>query len=262
MATKAETERVIFIEYDDGRPFGVVTLRGEGGCREYYNLEYCNRDKQIYFHDSGGGGYTSPIEVSAGTKFWAAPDAPVEAQEGAIRLKRAVGRRKFEEALAGGWVKGISEGETVYCRDCDDFLPTGDTNAPCDHVWWCDWLSDWSRPDERCPWDCPDCLARGREVQMPAAPILIAQGYGLAASPLATLARRLLSRHGLTPETLGERMRCDDWAAAARMALRDEIHPEANFYDLGRLAGELKLGEAERDELFEVFGFAERSDER
>jgi hypothetical protein len=256
MATDVKAERIIFIEYQDGRPFEVVTASNDGKCRTYYDVEWCRRDQCLYIHESGGS--TSPIAVRKGTDFWACADAPIKIEDGATRRKRSKFRKKLQTAIAGDWVAGISGGECTYCPVCEDYLPTEDTYHPCAHIWWCDDAGWWSTPGERCPWDCADCRAHGREVR-PAPPMtLVAQGYGRAASGLAALVRSVLAKHGLTPESLARKMGwCARGKSAIAAALRGEASPEVDADALDSVARRLPLGEADRVGLREAFGFSD-----
>jgi hypothetical protein len=253
MATDTKTERVVFIEYQGGRPFTIITTSNDGRCRDYYDVEYCRRDRQLYYHNSGGGGYTRPIEVDARTTFWASPDASLTVAEGATRRKRATGKKAFERALAGYNVFTFDESACTYCSVCDDYLPTEDDDSPCPHVWWCDDAGWWSKPGERCPWDCADCREYGREVSPPPPMVVLARGYGMAASELGSLARRLMEEHGFTPESLAERMGCADWEEGIAMTLRGEVHPGATRYRLETVAVVMNLDTTEQDELIRAF---------
>jgi hypothetical protein len=254
MVTDTETRRVIFIEFSRDkprRPFTIVTDEGE------YVVEWCKRDETLYYHEGGSGGLDTEFKPDKGDVFWAAPDAIVRAEEGATRLKRTKWKARFEGAVNDGWgADGISEGETIYCEACDDFLPTEDTDNPCDHIWWCDDAVDWSSPDERCPWDCEDCHANGWEVG-PAPPMmLIARGYGKAASSLAVTVRSIMARYGHTPESLAKTMRwCDQGKHALAAALRGEASSEVDANAIDWVAHRLKLDEDERVGLMEAFGF-------
>jgi hypothetical protein len=171
MATDTNTERVIFIEYRAGRPFSIET--------------------------------TTTEDASYGETY------AVDAEEGVRRRKRAPGKRAFERVLNGDWtVSRFQEGRCEFCPTCDDYLPSEDCDELCEHVWFCGESGDWSKPGERCPWDCEECREEGRETGPPPPMIVLAQGYGMAASELGSLTRRLLARHGFTPGSLAERFGC------------------------------------------------------
>jgi hypothetical protein len=254
MSVDTKTERVIFIEYQHGRPFTVITTENEGRCRNYYDVEWCERDRQLYYRNSGSGGYTRPIEVDARTTFWAAPDVPLVVAEGATRRKRADGKKAFERVLNGDWtVSKFSEGRCEYCQTCDDYLPCEDIDELCEHCWYCGESDDWSKPGERCPWECEECREYGRETKPPPPMVVLARGYGMAASELGSLARRLLDEHGFTVASLAERFGCDEWTEGIAMALRGEVHPDATRYRLETVALVMGLDTAERDELVKAF---------
>lgn len=254
--TARRTERVVFIEYREGRPFEVVTIEDDGEIRgrNYYDVEYCKRDKQLYYHFSGGGG-TEALEPQEGVVFWTAPDFPVKPEPGAVRRKRATYRKKLEEAFNGQWFDGISESECEYCPVCDDHLPTEDVGfSLCDHVWWCDDTGWWSKPGERCPWNCPECRRLHLEVE-PQPPILILEsGYGIASSRLATITRRVLHRRKFTPFSLANYTGwCDEGTEAIEAARDGKLHRNLENSEVAMfvadLGNALGFSEAEKQEL-------------
>jgi hypothetical protein len=254
MSVDTKAERVIFVEYQEGRPFSIeTTAREDNSYGDTYDVEWCRRDKQLYYHNSGCGPIR-PFKVGSGTTYWAAKGIAVDAEEGAIRLDRAKGKEQFERRLAGDYnVSTFDESACTYCSVCDDHLPSEDTYEPCEHVWWCDDAGWWSTPGERCPWDCEDCREHGRETKPPPPTVVLARGYGMAASELGSLARRLLAQYGFTPGSLAERFGCDEWTEGIAMALRGEVHPDATPGRLREVARVLGLDDGEREELFRVF---------
>lgn len=259
--TRKTTERVIFIEYLDGRPSSIETTdRDDASYGDTYDVEWCKRDLQLYYHLSGCGPIRE-FHVSKGMGYWAAGGIAVNADDGARRLERAKGKKAFERILDGDWTQGdYRQSETEYCPTCDDYVPTGDTDSPCDHIWWCDEAGWWSKPGERCPWDCDACREEGRETEPMPPMIVVARGYGIAASPVASMTRRILQDRGLTPELLGERMgwHCDEKVEAVRMALRGEVDPRVTPRELVAVARKLDLDPDTERELMVNFGLNER----
>ncbi len=148
-----ENERIVFVEFLDGRPFNVVTAT-EGRHRAY-NLDWCNRDGTLYQHDSGGGA-AGVIEVYGRSTYWASAGVQIKEKPSkgypVKRLKRLPRRWPLSRIFAEA-----EEGETEYCSTCDDWLPTDDADRICDHIWWCDKKGWWSTPQERCGEDCKSC---------------------------------------------------------------------------------------------------------
>lgn len=185
--------RVIFVEYHDGRPHAVSALstnRGHDGqpyrTLEHCDFDWCERDGCLYWHLSGCGGdlrftlypCTGPYQV------WAAPGVVLDRRDS----KEGYHPATILDAPLPDWPLDrlfdlAEEGETEYCPTCDDSLPTDDSYHPCDHVHWCDGAGWWSKPGERCPADCPECLDRGDPTEADEWPLLkVAQGYGFAAA--------------------------------------------------------------------------------
>lgn len=276
MSTKTKTERIVFIEYHGDRPFTVITEHAT------YDAEWCKRDKTLYLHDSGSGG-SELLCTDDNTTFWAAPEVTFGEWDEATRqyvqipthkgtrLKLARWKKRIEagitdcQAYGNGW--SIEIGECEYCPACDDYLPTGDCYKLCSHCWWCDDAGWWSKPGERCPWDCQDCTDRERERKAkPTWQVLVegwrtvAQGYGAAASPLGSVVRSILNRHGLNAKMVGERMGCEVYTKATELALKGIIHDETDALFVGNVARRLKLTAAERGELMDAFGLEKTHD--
>jgi hypothetical protein len=165
VSREIETERVVYVEFQDGRPFSILTL-DEKDCRSVYDVEYCRRDDRLYFHLSGFGAIE--ITARAGDIFWAAKDFPLTVEAGATRRKTLPRKypslRNFRGA-DGRFHDDMDESDCIYCSICNDRLPTEDSYRPCDHLWWCEDKTEWSTPEERCPPDCWDCTERGLETK-------------------------------------------------------------------------------------------------
>ena len=178
-------ERVIFVEYQDGRPHSVVT---DGHT---YDFEWSRREGQLYYEKAGGGGKS--ITVYPNSTYWAAPGVELKAYRSdgppwtrPLDPGESLGTRLAEPPP--GWPNEelfdlAEESETVWCDTCRDHLPSEDTPTPCDHVWWCN-SHGWSTPEERCPDTCSECVSEGRSTRNSGLPLRrLAQGYGLIAEP-------------------------------------------------------------------------------
>lgn len=182
-------ETVLAIEYHDGRPFSVMThTRTDNrrkpwyqpnrdtaftGCPQHYDFEFCKRDQQLYWHNSGSGGedgfvvsrFAKPSPPKA--KLWLAPGVTAMEYVGRKSLNRKpCGERRLlamgYELIAApldltslhtGWSSHIgatcnpfdvAEGDTEcqWCDECQDRLPDRDGRL-CEHVVWCDECCWW-----------------------------------------------------------------------------------------------------------------------
>lgn len=190
--SKTDTTRVIFVEYHDGRPHSVVTrtrhVAHDGKpyhAIEYYDFDWCERDGAMYYHLSGAGGGAkfSLYPCSSPYQVWAAKGVKLVREDTKGRWHPAT----ILDSPLPGWPLDrlfdmAWESETEYCPVCRDDFPSDDAYTLCDHVWWCDESGDWSKPGERCPDDCPDCLDRERETRGDETPLgRQARGFGWAA---------------------------------------------------------------------------------
>jgi len=148
-----EGERVVWIEYRDGRPFAVVTSDDSGGSSTY-DFEWCKRDKTCYYHMSGSG----PADFGMVLNKFCEPDPPpaqlwlaegiewrVQGEAPSDATALALGYAVIAEPLVlVGWEPSpnpfdfANAGETIYCAKCVDHLPTGYYDDPCTHLTWCD----------------------------------------------------------------------------------------------------------------------------
>jgi len=125
-------EKVIAVAFDDGKPFSIVTVSGKRGF-SFYDVDYCKRDKTLYYHLSGFGSAPYGIEIEGCGEYWLADG---------YRLGRYTKRQKRPrlETLDAKWQCwpfewGIKS-DTVYCKICKDRLPTSETETPCQHIHW------------------------------------------------------------------------------------------------------------------------------
>lgn len=93
----------------------------------------------------------------------------------------------------------------------------------------------------------------GREVRLCPPMMVVARGYGMAASELANLARVILESRGLTPKRIVICFRCNDWVAPIEAALRGEVHEDVKLYQVRRLARALIMTEDEWEGLIRAF---------
>jgi hypothetical protein len=148
-------------------------------CAQWYDVEWCRRDKQHYWHNSGGGGepyvwhcngaFVKPDPPPA--RIWLAPGVKaMEYVEGtrcekmrpvsdAELLKKGYRRilRPVElTRLLPEWDRkqgkrtwnpfDVMEGDTEchWCEKCRDHLPDTDGGWLCDHLRWCDLCGWWA----------------------------------------------------------------------------------------------------------------------
>lgn len=136
-------QRIVFVEFRDGKPFQVITSNGQGF--DYYNLDYCKHYGAMIY-SAVGWGSIRPITVSPATtgRYWAAQGVQIEGGEGK-RLKRLprryTTRKLFQDAIE-------NDGPSIYCSVCADVILHDD---PCDHVHYCEDCETWSTPGEQCP---------------------------------------------------------------------------------------------------------------
>lgn len=146
---------VLYVEFIDGKPHSVVTTEST------YDFNWCERDQDLLYYDSGGGGYPGYSQDvphwcdPEGKSFWAADCVE-------LRIKREWDHdaRKYQvdenatpellakyqlvrlEAIDDPFEDAIeTEGGIRYCSVCDDHFPDDST---CNHVWWGD--GGWTGP--------------------------------------------------------------------------------------------------------------------
>jgi hypothetical protein len=147
---KIEDKKIALVEFirddqDKLMPFSIQT-KDDYDVTEY-NVEYCKSYEQFYYSCSRGGG---DLAVEQPRNFYIEEEfidkcVGFEEYKEARLIEFPYTQKEWEE-----WVEDALEGETVYCCECDDELPTERYPEPCDHVWWCDECGWWSTPDERC----------------------------------------------------------------------------------------------------------------
>lgn len=164
-------ERAVVAEFhlrEDGKLelFSVHTL--EDGCTgtNGYNVDWCESTEEYVYHCSSSG-VTLPLEIRG--IYWSR--TPEDVREAPCTLvdessrKRNATRRLTElpaEFQGDGnlfdWLQeNCRESDVEYCSICKSYMPTADTDEPCEHIWWCSKNATWSTPDERLDCDCEDC---------------------------------------------------------------------------------------------------------
>jgi hypothetical protein len=182
-----ELHELVFVMYHQRRPFSVETVehwdhskkpwfnpekdKPRGFCPQGFDFEYCRRNDTIYQHNSGGGGTVRVVlheivEKHPPCEIWIAAGIPlfrhakrkpfneIPLKDG--DLERLGYKRLRKPRLLRGWRDEASrnpfdvseEGETVYCRRCEDHLPD-EPGSVCKHLYWCDDCGDWFYLDNR-----------------------------------------------------------------------------------------------------------------
>lgn len=151
------------------RPFGIAGF--------HYSIDWCRRDKQLYWHNTGGGfdtttyhvaKFTNPVPPKA--RLWMAPGVSAVAYVGRDwKRTRKVGdaellRRGYKRIakpldlsrFLSEWERNkgvkiyspidVAQGDTEceYCATCRDYLPA-EGDWLCDHVHWCEECCWWVR---------------------------------------------------------------------------------------------------------------------
>lgn len=155
-------------------------LRGDGGCElssvytledgctgtSGYDVDWCEATQEYVYHCSSGG-FPLPLEI--GGVYWSLRPEYVCEKPCALvdesSRKRNTTRRLVElpEEFRGDgdlsdWLEeNCRESDVEYCSICKSYMPTADTDAPCEHIWWCEKNAMWSTPDERLDCDCEEC---------------------------------------------------------------------------------------------------------
>lgn len=138
---------ILYVDFIDGKPHAVLTTKTG------YDFEYCRRDDEILFHDSGGGIRPGKIHDITewcdynGKSFWAADCVKLRIRKDwdhAVKAYR-VDEDATPEALAKHGLVRLYNidnpfGDATeayygieYCSICDDHF---DHDSTCNHVWW------------------------------------------------------------------------------------------------------------------------------
>lgn len=174
-----EIHELVFVEYEARRPCRVLTIKhwdhsgrawfnpskgtATGHCLCDYDFDYSRTYGAVYQHMSGCGGELRAIIWTPSNpnrrplrEFWCADGLPLfrygkhgkyikirSAAEitrlGYKRLRLPRLHRESYEPSRNPF-DGAIEGEVVYCRKCDDHLPS---DHGCKHLRWCDECCQW-----------------------------------------------------------------------------------------------------------------------
>lgn len=105
-------EKIYSVEWDGKRPFSVVVLSTETYL-DIYDVDYCKRDNQLYYHQSGG----MPVDGK---------------QEGLEKLP--LGVETMQDLIEHFGIIN-EETETMWCEICQDRFPVDNL---CSHIEWND----------------------------------------------------------------------------------------------------------------------------
>ena len=101
------------IEWRDDKPFSVTIYESaDSTWSRTYDVDYCLRDKELYYSWSGGG--------------------HAKVNEGRSGLDVMPDIKTFDELVKHF---DMYEGETLWCSQCNDRLPTENL---CKHIYWDD----------------------------------------------------------------------------------------------------------------------------
>lgn len=147
-----------YVEYVDDHPFEVAFVHPDLRClRGLWDVEWCKRDEALYAHQSGSGGqpgYHVTLEAGCGRRVWLRPGLPLlhwnpETKDNDLVTREAaeaVGYEFLADEPADPFEGAEMDVETVYCVDCDDYLPDYDAyQQPCEHLTFCEDVSAWVR---------------------------------------------------------------------------------------------------------------------
>lgn len=140
----AVSERVLFVEFQDGRPCEIITGKG---CYEDYDVDYSRDYGGLIIHNSGSGPLPVTVQIYASDKYryWMADDGITIKAEGGHKTQRIEAMPPDYEWLLdpSRWWDPPQEGEpdrtegqAVWCQVCDDHYLDGDTPPQCGHIFW------------------------------------------------------------------------------------------------------------------------------
>lgn len=124
-------EQIVFVEFQDGKPFTLLT-HGKG--EEVYDIEWCKRDDQLYYHNSGSGLAQFTIPVYSDTDFWIVDHLQAVHGQTDEPIEKTMDIPKEFYGPIDGWA---IESRCEYCTVCDDWFPE---HGECQHLFWSDTL--------------------------------------------------------------------------------------------------------------------------
>ena len=124
--------KIVAVVFQDGRPWSVVT-----DDRRIFDVELCKDDDTLYYTDVGNYGIDGNsvfLEGGRTNDFWLAKRFQPKVNPG-----EGMGNRL--EHVNPKWLWGLEswgcESDTVYCKICDDHIPTEDVcEDACKHIHW------------------------------------------------------------------------------------------------------------------------------
>jgi hypothetical protein len=130
-------KEVVAVAFEDGRPFSVVTLDADG-CAAIYDVDWCRRDRTLYYHCAGYSAY-----VEGYGPYWMRDGRGVDPPDRSRERLEEIDAKWLDPEMPWG-----EESDTEWCDVCQDRLPVGydivGDDAPCPHLVWEDgngWLS-------------------------------------------------------------------------------------------------------------------------
>jgi len=146
----------------------VYTVEGDDRRIQGYDVDWCEQMQEYVYHMSSFG---SPLPLEVDGIYWSLqPDAvaakPCRLTDPEARERNATRRLSQlpPEFVTNGssdifdWlVNNYRESEVEYCSICQSYVPTADTDYPCEHIWWCRENAGWSTPNERFDCACAHC---------------------------------------------------------------------------------------------------------
>jgi hypothetical protein len=125
-------EQIVAIVFQDDLPWSVVTEDGS-----IFDVEMCKADGTLYYDRAGNYGIDGDsvyLEGGRTNDFWLDNRFQIKVNPG-----DGMGNRL--ESVDPRWLGGLEswgcESDTVYCKICDDHIPTDDVcEDACDHIHW------------------------------------------------------------------------------------------------------------------------------
>ena len=125
-------KKIVAIVFQNGKPWSVVTDDGW-----VFDVNLCKADETLYYYASGNYGIDGNLVFLEGGRtndYWLAKRFQPK-----VNLGEGMGNRL--EHINPRWLWGLEslgyESDVVYCKSCDDYIPTEDLyEDPCDHIHW------------------------------------------------------------------------------------------------------------------------------
>uniref|UniRef100_A0A6M3J233 Uncharacterized protein n=1 Tax=viral metagenome TaxID=1070528 RepID=A0A6M3J233_9ZZZZ len=120
-------EQIVFIEFQNGRPFSVIAHDGKG-YSAFYDIEWSDAFQWLYYDNSGSGGHRFEINISLLIDFWIADHMQAVCNGEPVEKTMEIPEEYY------GWLDDwATEGRCEYCAVCEDHFPAYDE---CQHVYW------------------------------------------------------------------------------------------------------------------------------